>query len=306
MEGRVMKFGRRIGLAALVLFPSLASAQSSKESPASQPSEDAAPAPFSFFIWPEAAPLEGPLSTDRPGFSNTASLVPRGHTHLEIGHIYSYDQEKRSETQSHLVPGTSLRVGLLDDFELRVGWSGMSLTETKFPDVSRAGRHFKNHQHDDGATDMSVGFKMPILKHSDTNHLPNLSMVPSISLPTGTDSKTTGDVDPTFQLAWNYPITPKFLLYGVGSIAAISDADGRYAQSTGSLAESYTITDKLSFFIEYFGIYPSTRSTDCQHNINGGPVYLITDNIQLDLAVGMGLNEEAPDFFINWGVSIRF
>lgn len=289
-----------------LVWPALCIAQQDSGSATSQPVLAESSARFSFFIWPEAAKLEGPLSTDRPGFSNTAFLVPRGHAHIELGHIYSYDQEGHNETQSHLIPGTSLRMGLLDDLELRVGWSGMSLTESKFRDVSPGGRTFTNHQHDDGATDMSVGFKAPILKHTDTNHLPNLSMVPSLSIPTGTDNKTSGDVDPTFQLAWNYPVTSKFLVYGVGSIASISDSEGRFAQATGSLAGSYTVTDKLSFFIEYFGIFPSTRNSDCQHNINGGPVFLINDNMQLDLAVGMGLNEEAPDFFINWGFSIRF
>ena len=289
-----------------ILWPALSMAQHERKPTTLPDTEAQAKPPFSFFVWPEPAKLEGPLSTDRPGFSDTAFLVPRGHAHIEMGHIYSYDQEKRSETQSHLVAGTSLRVGLLDEFELRVKWSGMSLTESKFPDVSSAGRHFKNHQHDDGATDMSVGFKTPLLKHTDTNHLPNVSMVPALSLPTGTDNKTTGDVDPSFELAWNYPLSDKFVLYGVGSIASISDAQGRFAQAAGSLAGCYTVNSELSFFLEYFGVYPNTRDTDCQHNINGGPVFLITDNIQLDVGIGMGLNEEAPDFFINWGLSIRF
>lgn len=259
-----------------------------------------------FFIWPEPTKLEGPIATDRPGFSDTAFLVPRGHIQLEMGAVYSYDQEHHTETQNHTLPNTSLRVGLLEDFELRIKWGGMSLTETKFRDVSPAGRTFNNHQHDDGATDMSVGIKSPILKHTDDNHLPNISMVPAISLPTGANSKTTGDVDPSFEIAWNYPLSSKLTIYGVGSIASISDSEGRFAQSAGSFAGSYTITDKLSFFVEYFGIYPSTRDTDCQHNINGGPVILISDNVQLDFAVGMGLNEEAPDFFTNCGISIRF
>ena len=300
-----MKLNRNVFIVAWIVSPAFSLAQNG-DTASSQPAEPEE-APFSFFIWPEPAKLEGSLATDRPGFSTSAFLVPRGHAHLELGHIYSYDQEKRSETQNHLVPGASLRVGLLDDFELRVGWSGMSLTESKFPDESpRTGRRFKNHQHEDGATDMNVGFKMPILKHTDENCLPNLSMIPSLSLPPGTDNKTTGDVDPTFLLAWNYPLTDKFLLYGVGSIASISDSEGRFAQATGSLAGAYTINSKWSVFVEYFGIYPSTRDTDCQHNINGGPVFLINDNMQLDFAVGMGLNEEAPDFFINWGLSIRF
>ncbi|RIK66108.1 MAG: hypothetical protein DCC65_10830 [Planctomycetota bacterium] len=294
----------RTSILAIIAAP-IAHAQHEGEPQSSQPAAEEK-SPFSFFIWPEPAKLEGPISTDRPGFSTSASLVPRGHMHIEVGHIYSYDQEKRTETQSHLVPGTGLRVGLLDDLELRVNWNGMSLTESKFRDTSPAGRRFTNHQHDDGAGDMSTGFKFPVLKHTDTNHQPNISLVPTISLPTGGKTKTTGDVDPSILLAWNYPLTEKFTLYGIGSVASISDSDGRFCQSAASFAGSYTISDQWSFFVEYFGIYPNTRNSDCQHNINGGPVFLITDNIQLDLAVGMGLNEEAPDFFVNWGISIRF
>jgi hypothetical protein len=306
-----MKTHRVLAIAAWLLTPAFCLAQP-KPQPTSQPAEEAeekveAESKPGFFLWPEPAKLEGPLSTDRPGFSTSASLVPRGHMHLELGHIYSYDQEQHTETQNHLFPGTGLRVGLLDDLELRVNWNGMSLTETKFRDESENGRRFTNHQHDDGAGDMSAGFKFPILKHDDTNHLPNVSLVPSLSLPTGGRTKTTGDVDPSLLLAWNYPVTNKFLVYGVGSIASVTDPEGdRFAQSSASLAGFYSVNDKLGFFLEYFGIYPNTHYTDCQHNINGGPVYLITDNIQLDFAVGMGLNEEAPDFFINWGVSIRF
>ncbi|HKQ47640.1 MAG TPA: transporter [Phycisphaerae bacterium] len=301
-----MKLQRCISGLVFMMAASLCLAQSQPEAPTSQPSSEPESGP-AFFIWPEPAKLEGPLATDRPGFSNTAFLVPRGHAHLEIGHIYSYDQEKHTETQNHLVPGTSLRVGLLDDLEFRVGWSGMSLTESKFRDVTPGGRTFTNHQHDDGATDMSVGFKAPLLKHDDTNYLPNLSVVPALSLPTGGRTKTSDDVDPSLLLAWNYPVTGKFLVYGVGSIASVTDPEGsRFSQTAASLAGSYSVSDQLSFFIEYFGIYPSTHHTDCQHNLNGGPVYLITDNIQLDLAIGLGLNEEAPDFFVNWGLSIRF
>jgi hypothetical protein len=291
-----------------LISPALSFAQHERE-PTTQPAGEAdakAKSEFAFFIWPEPVKLESPLSTDRPGFSDSAFLVPRGHAHLEIGHIYAYDQEKRTETQTHLVPGSSLRVGLLDDFELRLKWGGMSLVESKFPDESRSGRRITSHEHDDGGTDMSVGFKAPILKHTDSNRLPNLSMVPSISLPTGAESKSSGDVDPTFELAWNYPVTDKLVVYGVGIISSVSDSRGRFCQAAGSLAGCYTVKDKLSFFIEYFSIYPGTRETDCQHNINGGPVILITDNIQLDFAVGMGLNEKAPDFFTNCGISIRF
>lgn len=287
------------------LFPALSLAQH-EHPPSTSPAGEGGPQPMAIFIWPEPARLDGALQTDRPGFSDTAFLVPRGHVQLELGYLYSHDSEDDTDTKSQLAATTSLRVGLLDDLELRVKWGGYSMVDSKFPDVSPGGRHYENHQHDDGATDMSVGFKAPILKHTESNLLPNLSMVPALSLPTRTDNKTSGDVDPSFELAWNYPLTDKFTLYGIGSIAAISDGGGRYAQEAFSFAGCYSITDRLSWFVEYFGIYPNTRNSDGQNNIDMGPVFLVTDNIQLDVEVGIGLNEEAPDFFINGGVAIRF
>jgi hypothetical protein len=286
--------------------PTIALAQHEHQSSTTQPSSAPEAKPFAFFIWPEPAKLDGPIATDRPGYSDTAFLVPRGHTQLEIGFLFSHDTEGDTNTKTHTLPVASLRVGLLDDFELRVKWGGMSLVDGYAPFTTPGGRNITKQDHVDGATDMSVGFKAPILKHTDTNCLPNVSMVPSLSLPVGTDTKTSGDVDPTFELAWNYPITSKLTINGVGSIASISDSEGRFAQASGSFAGCYAITDKLSFFVEYFGIYPNTRHSDCQHDIDLGPVILITDNIQLDFAVGMGLNEEAPDFFTNMGVSFRF
>lgn len=256
--------------------------------------------------WPGPAALSGALATDRPGFSDTAFLVPRGHAHVELGFGYTCDHEDQERSRTASVGATALRVGVLDDLELRIKWGGMSLEDTHYPDKSPAGRSYIHHENIDGATDMSVGFKLPVLRHSDSNLLPNLSLIPSISLPTGSDTKTSGDVDPALELAWNYPITGRLTLYGTGAIASVTDSDGRFAQSSGSLAAGYALTDRLSFFVEYFGIYPNTRSADCQHNINGGPVFLINNNVQIDFAVGMGLNEESPDFFANVGLSIRF
>ena len=39
--------------------------------------------------------------------------------------------------------------------------------------------------------------------------------------------------------------------------------------------------------------------------IDGGLLYLVTDNVQLDASVGYGLNELALDYFCGFGVTIR-
>jgi len=245
------------------------------------------------------------MSSDRPGFSDTYALVPRGYSHLESGYTYTYDREGSSRTKNHILGEFSLRTGLTDEFELRVKWTGFSSTESRFEGESRwAGRRIMITDHEDGATDMSIGFKAPLLKQRGL--IPNLSIIPALSLPTGTNSKSTGDVDPEVRLAWNYAITEKLAAYGVGLAGGISDDKGRFFQAGASLATVYQFTKSMSGFVEYYGLYPSARDTDCQHNIDFGPVILVNKDFQIDFRVGFGLNKEAPDYFAGIGFCYRF
>lgn len=293
-------------LAALCcILPSVCLAQQAEDAQSQPATAEKTPEQRDALAWFSTAPLSGSLATDRPGYSDTAFLVPRGHVQYEMGLGFACEVENRSRTRTISAGTAALRLGLLDEFELRIKWGGMSLVDTRYPDKSPAGRSYMNHESIDGATDMSLGSKSPILKHSDMNYLPNISIVPSISLPTGTLTKTSGDVDPTLEIAWNYPVTDRLTVYGIGTITSITDSAGRLAQGSASAAVSYALTSRMSLFAEYFGIYPNARNSDCQHSINGGPVFLINDNMQVDFAIGLGLNEEAPDFFANVGFSIR-
>ncbi len=245
------------------------------------------------------------LATDRPGFSDTYVLVPRGYTHLEFGYSLYYDHENSSRVTNHSIGEVSLRTGLTDNFELRIKWGGGSLTEFHGEGTSRfAGRNIHVEDHSDGATDMSVGFKAPLLKQK--GWIPNLSIIPAISIPTGTSGKTTGDVDPEVRLAWNYSLTSKLSIYGVGLATWITDSESRFFQSGASFATFYQFTPKVGGFLEYYGLYPNTRNSDCQHNLDFGPVFLINDNFQIDVRAGVGLNEEAPDFQAGIGFCYRF
>jgi hypothetical protein len=207
--------------------------------------------------------------------------------------------------RNHLLGELSFRTGLFDNFELRIKWAGGSFSDIHEPGLSPySERPINVEYHDDGGTDMSLGFKSQLLKQDGV--IPNLSIIPAISLPTGSQSKSTNDVDPEVRLAWNYGLTDKWSVYGVALATYISDGDGRFFQSGASLATYYQFTPCLGGFVEYFGLYPSTRDSDCQHNINFGPVILLDENFQIDIRAGFGLNEEAPDFFTGIGFCYRF
>lgn len=80
---------------------------------------------------------------------------------------------------------------------------------------------------------------------------------------------------------------------------------GRFFQTTNSLTTAYGLADRLGAFLEYYGLYPNNKGTDCAHTVNGGFTYLITENLQLDWRIGTGLNEKADDFLTGVGISWR-
>lgn len=258
-----------------------------------------------FLFWPAPAPLEGPLATDRPGFADTTAVMPRGHIQLELGYTFTGDSEGTDHTRDHALMQTNLRIGVLDNLEFRMLWSGYSMTRSEFIDESpRTGRRFHATDHDDGTRDMTFGLRTQLLKND--GWVPDLSLLVNLSAPVGTNSKTFGDVVPDVRLAYGWTLTEKLRLYGVGIAAAnVSDGD-RFFQASGSAGLSYALTDRLGAFIEYYGIFPAGKDKDCAHNADGGFSFLINDNCQLDFSAGIGLNEQAPDYFVGMGIAFRW
>lgn len=250
-------------------------------------------------------PVKGPLSTDRPGFADTTAVMPQGHLQLELGYTYTNDDENGDERRDHTIGQANLRFGLLENLELRTLWSGYSMTETEFDSTSRwAGRHTRETDHDDGAGDMALGLRTQILRNDGL--VPDLSLLTDLSIPVGSDSKSAGDVVPDFRMAYGWALTKKLRVYGVGVAAGAVDAEGTYFQGAASAALSYALSDRFGSFVEYYGIYPSGRDSDSAHHADGGITILVNDNVQVDFSAGVGLNEQAPDYFVGFGVSLRF
>ncbi len=280
-------------------------------SPADATPDKSAPSGFliwpepGFLLWPKPDPLSGTISTDRPGFSDSTSVVPRGHVQLESGYSYSYERAPHHvRVQLQDYPELSLRIGVLSDLEARVGWTGAVITRSRYLAKTRAGRTTTFLDESQGGADMKVGLKWAMTRQAGL--IPNLSLIPSLYLPTGADGFTTGDVDPEVRIAYSWLLLKKLTIYGVAQLSSISDEQGRYFQCGASAAASYQVTDKLAGILEYYFIDPLTRGSDSSQNLNVCATYLITDNIQFDIRVGFGLNEEAPGFSTSAGISFRF
>lgn len=252
----------------------------------------------------DAEPLTEPMVTDRPDFTESTAVVPFGHLQLETGYTYTYDDEGGRRVSDQTFPEALLRIGIVKKWELRLGWTGWSLTEDLFMEKNDSGRPVHREIHDDAGTDMIIGFKRHLLAQEGIR--PDLGVIGELSLPTGSDSKSSGDVDPQIKILWSYELPADFALSGNLNLGVPTSGDHRFFQTSASVSLGYSLTDWMGAYVEYFGFYPNDRWTDCAHTANGGLTFLITDNLQFDVRTGVGLNEEADDFFTGAGLSIRF
>ena len=252
----------------------------------------------------KAAPIDDDLATDRPDFTESTETVPWGRFQIEADYTFTYDRESRDRVRDHTVAGFLLRMGIVEDFELRFGWGGYSVTQLNYDDQTRGGRTVGREEWVQGANDLSFGFKVKLFEQDGLR--PHFSVIGEFSVPSGTRGFSSGDVDPAVLLVWAYDLSDRWSVGGNINFAVVSEEGDRFFQPATSVAVGYSIDDRWGAYMEYFGFYPNSEHTDCAHTINGGLTYLVTNNLQLDIRAGFGLNEEADDFFTGVGFSWRF
>lgn len=252
---------------------------------------------------PSGGPAADSLETDRPDFTECASVVSMGRVQLESGYTVAYDREHGVRRSEQTFPELLLRAGIAERLELRVGWAGLSYSEELFREKNDAGRTVSRNPHDRGATDLYLGFKHALTRGEGPV---SLALIPALTVPSGSAGKSSGDVDPEMKLAWELALAERVGLAGNVNIGVPTDERGRFVQTAASITVGVEWTPYLSSYVEYFGIYPNERGADAAHYLDGGLAIPISADVQLDLRAGVGLNEEADDLFVGAGISVRW
>lgn len=245
-----------------------------------------------------AAALERDMETDRPDFTEGTQTIEAGHLQLESGYTFVYDDASDGRSEIHALPEALLRVGLLEDLELRIGWEGYLNEEVTTKNDSFA------QDTADGFSDMSVGFKHMMYEQGD--YLPNLSFIAELGLPVGSSEFTSDDVEGAFVLTVARDLSESLSFGSNLGFASVEGEDERYLEVSASATLGLALTDTISSYLEYFGIYPTDSVVEDNENyISSGLTYALTGNLQLDARIGAGLNSSAADFFTGAGLSLR-
>lgn len=239
------------------------------------------------------------LVTDRPDQTESALTVPAGAWQIESGWTFISNDEGRVEVEVHEAPGTLLRVGLAERWELRLGWGGVARVETSF-----GGRSFDA----DGTLDGELGAK--VVLHEADGSFPQLALLFGTSLPVGEEGFGSERFDPSFRLSLAHDLGEEWSIgYNLGAAwESEPGADGEIdtlSHALYTVAVGRGLGERWGVFFEAYGELGGSRGGAPSNAVDAGLTYLVHPRLQLDAAAGVGLSDAADDFFVGLGVSYR-
>lgn len=240
-----------------------------------------------FFISTTAlfAQEEGEIETDRPSITETTSTVPKGKLQAEAGILHEKEDE---DSHTLYIPTALWKYGLLENMELRLT---TELVSEKTGETSITGLY-----------PLTVGVKLNLWKEQGV--LPETSVIAQTTLPkVASEEFQEEHLAPTFKLLFTNKITPNTDLgYNV-----VAEWDGNTGEPTYgyTFCPNFKLNNKLRTFVEAYGYMQQQQHPD--HWIDAGLLFLVTKNIQIDIAGGYELtaHNNFHGYFETIGLSLR-
>ncbi len=231
-------------------------------------------------------PAQNTLVPDRPEFTATSTLVEKGFVEFDDGFTFS----SQGNGYGLSAPETMMRLGLNDRLELRFDGDGFLSEWT-------AGGHAK------GPSDSEVSAKVGLFGQ---RHLrPSVSIISSVSMPTGTTNFSSRGYDPTVKVAWDKDLISGFAMGGNFNLGSITTTGGRITQRAASFSLSRGLGAEFGLFGEVYAVSPVAAGNSTLWSGDGGVTRSIGKNAQIDVRFGKQINSAESTWLVGAGFTIR-
>jgi hypothetical protein len=260
--------------------------------------------PGTLFQWSYGNSFEGgppgrdePLASDRPDFTEASTTVGRRVVQLEMGYTYFADDDGPNHTNTHSYPELLARIGILAEWlEFRIAYNHATVTDDFGPGPAIE---------TSGGEDLYLGFKLALTPQEGI--LPEMALMPQWTVPSGADAFTAGEVLPGVNWLYGWDINDFLSTAGSTQInKAIDDLDEVYYELAQSWTIGYSFTEHWGGYTEWFVLVPSgSDAALTEHYFNGGFIFPVTNDLQLDIRAGVGLSDASDDYFAGVGMVVR-
>lgn len=232
---------------------------------------------------------DDPLVTDRPDFTESALTVTRGRTQIEAGYTFSETGDVEEQTIGEVL----VRIGWTEIVELRLGLNSRVRVEGPGIDFS-------------GNEDLSIGCKIRLSDPSPADsRLPQVAVLLSTSLPTGSEGLGSPDPEPSLVLALAWDLDARTSVGSNFGYARLGESGDRFGELSASVALGRLLGERLGGYVEAYTLFRQEGRGDDQF-LNAGVTWALTDDSQLDFRAGAGLDSDSADFFVGAGAAVRF
>jgi len=244
------------------------------------------------------------LSTDRPDKTESPYTLDDGHWQVEMDVVtFTYDRHntERSDTrvESWSFATVNFKVGLLNDIDFQVvlePWSTARTVQNTGHVTSRA----------DGFGDVTLRTKINLFGNDDGPTA--FSLMPFVKIPTNQDDLANHAVEGGLILPLAVQLPSGWSLGLMTELDAVeeSDGDGYRAEWINTITFSHDLTERLGAYVEFFSAVTSESDVPWVGTFDVGLTYAVSDDIQLDAGVNIGLTRFADDVNPFIGLSWRF
>jgi hypothetical protein len=231
-----------------------------------------------------------PIDTDGPDFVESSEVVPKNYFQYELG-MGAASGSKNSIQSALTSTPLLMKYGIADNWELRIASDG-----------------FMNENGQRGAGNTAFGFKYQSQDRNSETGAPAIAWIVQFQTPIATPYFRTGGILPSLRsvLTWDLPSDYALgLMPGVATQA--NEAGQTFTAGIFGAVLNKKINEKWRAFIEL------SMPTISKQNQNGilasgdiGAAYLLTNDTQLGLRTGMGLNPNSPKIYSLVEIAQRF
>ena len=266
---------------------------------------------------PTPRELMRPLSADRPDVTETPYTVDAGHIQVELSFFEYARDEGGAVTEFDLLPFIA-KVGLTNSIDLQLGVVPYVDVDFDFPGPGGGGgdsgfgpvelrAKFNIWGNDGGGAPFDLPDDFPESMRERWGDSA-FALMPYVRFPTGPeDAGFSNDVEFGVAAPLQTPITDDWDLGAMLDVGIVRGPDdGSYKlELLHTLSAGRNLGGRLGGYGEYVGVLTGQGGTRYLASIGVGLIYQWSDDLQLDAAINVGLNDDPEDFRFLTGLTWR-
>jgi hypothetical protein len=248
---------------------------------------------------PAVAQDEEPICADRPGLSTPTCTVPAGMIQVETTIAdWIKDRSGGVRTEELTVGETAFKYGVTDRLHIELSLVPYTRVRTRDGD---------ERETLSGFGDMGIAAKYKV---TGDDAPVQLALYPFVKIPTAKRPVGNGEIEGGILIPIGYAIPGSNLSLVLGpelALVADEDGSGHHLAMAQVVGIGFPLAPRLSASAEILGSWDwDPAGTVRQYTAGMSAAYLLSNDVQIDAGVNLGLNRATSDVEIYSGVAFRF